>query len=367
MGRQRGRLVPLELRKKIVELIKEAHQNGARLIPACKTAGISKRTYERWTKDSQVQEDQRKHAVRPTPKNKLTDEEREAILSIVNLKEYRNLTPNEIVPKLADEGIYVASESTFYRVLREEKQLKHRGRSKQPSKKTPPTHVADQPNQVWSWDITWLHRKDVRGLYYKLYMILDIFSRKIVRYEVWEEENSKHSEELVKRTLIIEKVHGKPLVLHSDNGGPMKAATFLGTLEKLGVQSSFSRPRVSNDNPYSESLFRTLKYFPKYPTSGFESLSHARRWVSEFVYWYNECHYHSGIKYVTPGSRHRGEDKLILENRKEVYRLAKTRTPERWTTNIRDWSYIGNVALNPIKKQEVPNKTIVQNRKQQYV
>lgn len=353
MGRERGRLVPLKLRQLIVDLIQEAHENGARLVPACEVAGISKRTYERWTKDSKVNEDQRKHAKRRTPKNKLTCEEREAILSIVNLKEYQNLTPAEIVPKLADEGLYIASESTFYRILREEKQVTHRGRSKKPRKKTVTTHIANESNQVWSWDITWLHRNDVRGLYYKLYMIIDIFSRKIVGYEVWEEENSKHSEELVKRALLSEKIHGKPIVLHSDNGGPMKAATFLGTLEKLGVQSSFSRPRVSNDNPYSESLFRTLKYFPKYPTSGFESLSHARRWVNEFVYWYNECHYHSGIKYVTPGSRHRGEDKLILAKRKEVYHLAKKRAPERWAKNTRDWQYIGNVALNPVKEKEL--------------
>ena len=184
-------------------------------------------------------------------------------------------------------------------------------------------------------------------------MIIDIFSRKIVGYEVWEEENGEHSNTLIQRALLSERINGELLVLHSDNGGPMKAATFLGTLEKLGVQSSFSRPRVSNDNPYSESLFKTLKYIPKYPTSGFESLDHAREWVNEFVHWYNEIHLHSGIKYVTPGSRHRGEDIEILQKRKEIYAQAKKRTPERWSGSIRDWDRVEAVALNPTNESEL--------------
>lgn len=349
------------MRKLFVSLIKEANQNGARLIPACKVVGISKRTYERWTNEANVLADKRTTTIRPVPANKLSDDERQVVIDTVNSPEFNSLPPSTIVPKLADKGKYIGSESTIYRILRENKQLKHRGRSKEPQKQLPTTHIAKAPNEVWTWDITWLHRKDVRGVYYKLYMIMDIFSRKIVGYEVWETENAEYSQILIKRTLLKEKISGRSLVLHSDNGGPMKASSFLGTLEKLGVQSSFSRPRVSNDNPYSEALFKTLKYIPKYPTSGFESLEHAREWTSEFVDWYNEVHYHSGINYVTPGSRHRGEDLEILKNRKKVYALARMKHPERWSGNTKDWEYQTTVALNPTDEEKI----MIQEKKQQ--
>ncbi|HEY5563014.1 MAG TPA: integrase core domain-containing protein, partial [Clostridiaceae bacterium] len=154
--------------------------------------------------------------------------------------------------------------------------------------------------------------------------------------------------------LLAQKIAGKPLILHSDNGSPMKAATFLATLEKLGVQSSFSRPRVSNDNPYSESLFKTMKYVPTFPNGGFASIPDARKWVTRFVYWYNKVHMHSGIKYLTPYQRHYGLDKNIIENREKVYARAKEIHPERWSGEIRDWTLPKYVSLNPIKEEELP-------------
>ena len=140
----------------------------------------------------------------------------------------------------------------------------YRGRAQTPVKREIPTHIAVGPNQVWTWDITWLNTL-IKGQYYKLYLILDMFSRLIVAWEVWETERAEYAEQLVRRAVLAQGVSGRPLILHSDNGSPMKAATFLATLEKLGIHSSFSRPRVSNDNPYSESLFKTLKYCPKFP------------------------------------------------------------------------------------------------------
>jgi transposase InsO family protein len=219
-------------------------------------------------------------------------------------------------------------------------------------KREPPTHIATAPNQVWTWDITWLDAA-VKGQYYKLYMIVDIFSRYIVSYEVWETEKAEYAEELIKKAVLTQEIQGRPLVLHSDNGSPMKAATFLATLEKLGIQSSFSRPRVSNDNPYSESLFKTMKYRPKYPFGGFSSIEEARQWVEAFVSWYNLTHLHSGINFITPYQRHYGLDKKILENRKKVYEGSKARHPSRWSGNIRDWTLPEVVALNPIRKQEL--------------
>jgi putative transposase len=274
------------------------------------------------------------------------------------MTEYADLPPSQIVPSLADKGIYIASESTFYRVLRNENMQKHRGRSKPPSKpKVPDTHIAKGPNQVWSWDITYLNTS-VRGLYYKLYMIVDIFSRKIVGWEVWEEEKGEYAAELVERAVIVEKVRCSPLVLHSDNGAPMKAVTLKTKLESLGVLSSYSRPRVSNDNPYSEALFRTCKYRSNYPSEGFVNIDTAREWVNGFVNWYNHEHYHSGIKFTTPDSMHTGEVKKILNKRKKVYQSAKALHPQRWRKCIRNWEPIEEVALNPVKDEKTAGKAV---------
>lgn len=333
-------------------MINEARQSGARLKQSCKVVGITDRTYERWVDGDNIKEDQRPYADRPEPVNKLTKEEYNSVIRIANLPEYVDLPPSQIVPALADKGIYIASESTMYRILKNENMLHHRGRSKSPSKsRVPDTHIATSPNQVWSWDITYLNTS-VRGLYYKLYMILDIFSRKIVGWEVWEEENGEHAAELVERTVLAEKIRKNPPILHSDNGAPMKSVTLKTKLEYLGVISSYSRPRVSNDNPYSEALFRTCKYRSSYPTEGFSSIDIAREWVSGFVDWYNNEHYHSGIKFTTPNSMHTGEVKKILEKRKKVYQTAKALHPERWRKPMRNWDPIEEVALNPVSNEK---------------
>jgi len=339
----------------VVELIQEASRNGARLAPACEELNISVRTYERWVSEGGVKEDQRPIVSRPEPKNKLTIEEKQEMLEVVKKEEFANLPPTQIVPKLADQCIYIASESSFYRVLREQNMQHHRGRSKKPERKLPESHLAIAPNQVWTWDITWL-KGPVKGLFYRLYMIIDLFSRKIVGWEIWETEEAKFAEELIKKAIIIEKIQGRPLVLHSDNGSPMKAATFQVLLEKLGIQSSYSRPRVSNDNPYSEAMFRTLKYRPEYPHRGFKTLEEARLWSVKFVHWYNCEHLHSGINFVTPDQCHTGVYIDVLKNRKEVYEQAKLKHPERWSRETRDWSAHESVALNPMKEANEKNK-----------
>ena len=241
----------------------------------------------------------------------------------------------------------------MYRILRIEKMQNHRGYSK-PSQKTkyPQTHVAKAPNQVWTWDITWLPTM-VIGMYYKLYMIVDIFSRKIVGWEVWTEETGELASALVEKAIMNEKIRGNPLVLHSDNGAPMKSFTLKAKLECLGVMSSFSRPRVSNDNPYSESLFRTFKYRPSYPQEGFVDIDKAREWVLEFVDWYNNKHYHSGLNFVTPSSRHCGQAKAIMANRKKVYQAASLLHPLRFKRGIKNFDLPEYVSLNPQKEVEM--------------
>ena len=169
------------------------------------------------------------------------------------------MPPSQIVPSLVDKGIYIASESSFYRILREDGQLKHRGKAKPRTIVKPEPYVATGPNQVWTWDITYLPTS-VKGSFYYLYMIMDIFSRKIVGWEIYENQTDELASVVARKAYLSERIGGKDLVLHSDNGSPMKGATMLATLQNLGVAASFSRPSVSNDNPYSEALFRTLKY-----------------------------------------------------------------------------------------------------------
>ena len=206
LGGPRGRMIRPSDRRLAVELIQEANQNGARLAKACEELNISVRTYERWVSAGGVQEDQRPHAQRPEPKNKLTEEERQDVIEIVKKEEFVDLPPSQIVPKLADQSIYIASESTIYRILREEKMQQHRGQSKRPKTKLPESYLATAPNQVWTWDITWL-KGPVRGLYYRLYLIIDLFSRKIVGWDIWETEEAKHAETLIRKAVLNEKIH----------------------------------------------------------------------------------------------------------------------------------------------------------------
>lgn len=335
----------IELRAKITSDISEASNSGARLSKACKIVGISIRTYQRWSKSNTP--DKRPLIEKSHPKA-LTDEEKKKIVAICVSGEYSDMTPNEIVPRLAEKGSYIASESTFYKVLKENKLLKHRENSKPPRKlKRPPELVADGPNQVYSWDITYL-KTNVSGLYFYLYLFMDIWSRKIVGYSVELVESGDIASRLVEELCIANKIES--VYLHSDNGKPMTCGTIKATFERLGVLPSYSRPRVSNDNPFSESLFKTLKYRPSFPGS-FNTIEAAIEWVDYFVNWYNKEHLHSGIKYVTPNERHNGLDVAILKKRHQTYQKAKKRNPLRWVGKTRDWSYQETVELNKIPEK----------------
>ena len=309
---------------------------------------ISLRTFQRWVCDGDdaVAADNRTTGTRPAPVNKLSEGERAEILAVANSEEFASLPPSQIVPALADRGVYVASESSFYRVLKTAAQQHYRGRAKKPSGRVVTSHCATGPNQVWSWDITWLPAA-VKGQFYYWYMVLDVFSRKIVGHEVHVAESSELASLLMRRASLAEGLAGRSLVLHSDNGSAMKGSTMLATLEQLGVAPSFSRPRVSNDNAYAESLFRTCKYRPDYPSKPFGSLEEARAWTQKFVRWYNQDHKHSGLKFVTPAQRHSGQDAAILAHREQVYRNARNRNPGRWSQDTRNWKLEDQVWLNP--------------------
>jgi transposase InsO family protein len=301
-------------------LIKEAVSSGAQKRLACRELGVSIRTLQRWSEHGALKEDGRKGSAKKVPLNKLSEEERCKILEIANSQDYRDKPPSQIVPDMADKGFYIASESTFYRVLRSAGQANHRGRSKAPQRRVVSGHCARDSNQVWSWDITWLPGS-VKGLYFYLYLIIDIFSRKIVGWEVYDRESSENASELMLRAAMSEGPGRRPFVLHSDNGSPMKGSSLLATLNNLGVEASYSRPRVSNDNPYSESIFRTLKYRPVYPYRGFVDIEASRKWVNEFAIWYNLEHRHSGLNFITPGERHDGLSGQIMGKRQIVRHL----------------------------------------------
>lgn len=330
----------------ILTLLKEATDAGAGLEKACETIDFSIRTVQRWKKQ-EIGEDGRKGSL-TTPGNKFSPEEREEVVTVMNLATYRDLPPSQIVPRLADQEIYLGSESTFYRILREEKQLAHRERSRPATRKRPREHIATGPNQVYSWDITYL-MSPVRGQYFYLYLVEDIWSRKVVGAAVHDRESSELASELIEEVCILQEIDPRGVVLHSDNGSPMRGATMLATLQRLGVAPSFSRPSVSNDNPFVESFFRTLKFCPGYPSGSFESLQAAREWVAVFVRWYNTEHLHSGINFVTPNQRHEGREDAIFARRRQVYATARQAHPERWSGSTRKWESVKEVRLNPEK------------------
>ena len=343
-------MISLDDRQNIASLIEQAQREGARLEAACEVAGIDTRTLQRWKVGSGLQSgDGRPQAVHPEPAHALSQQERERIVQVANEPRFAALPPARIVPTLADEGIYIASESSFSRVLRAHGQTRHRGRAKAPRRVRPPTtHVATGPGQVWTWDMTFLPTP-VLGVWCYLYLILDIYSRKIVGFEVHERDHSDHAVELLRRTALAEGVHAMPEkpVLHGDNGSTLKATTVLAMLHWLGIKPSYSRPRVSDDNAFVESLFRTVKYRPEFPTKGFVDVQEARQWANSFVHWYNHDHRHSGIRYVSPAQRHLGEDHEILAARHALYTCAKAAHPRRWARHTRNWNPITVVTLNP--------------------
>lgn len=305
---------------------------------------------QRWEKEG-GQNDRRALALRVIA-NKLTEEHRSQVLATANSPPYQQLPPSKIVPLLADSGRYIASESTFYRVLRNAKQLAHRLASKPAKHKRPKAYEAHGSNQVWSWDISYLPTQ-VRGVFFYLYFIMDIYSRKIVGWSIHENESAEHASMLMKQACLDEKIKSNQLILHSDNGAPMKGVTMLAMLQELGVIPSFSRPSVSDDNPYSEALFKTAKYHHTFPwVEKFANFFDARAWGEQFVHWYNNEHLHSALKFVTPNQRHSGEDNAIRIKRDAIYQLAKLKNPERWSGKTRNWFITKVATLNPNRKNK---------------
>jgi len=338
-----------EQRHALLALIEQAMHDGARLHHACAQIGLSCRTVQRWREPRALAGDRRVGTLRANvmAHNQLSLAERDAVMQVLNSHEFKDLAPSQIVPRLADVGKYVASESTMYRLLHASAQMTHRRLERAPRKVSKPRAlVATQPEQVFCWDITYLPAP-VRGMHFYLYLFVDIFSRKIVGWQVFDRESAELAAGLLRDICSRLGIPQGQLTVHSDNGSPMKGETMLATMQSLGIAASRSRPSVSNDNPYSESLFRTLKYRPELPLKHFEDILHARRWVMGLVHWYNTEHRHSAIRFVTPHQRHAGLDTSMLKNREVVYAAARQANPSRWSGKSRNWSRIDEVHLNP--------------------
>jgi len=345
-------LTAAEDRRKALEILDAAMAAGARAQEVAALLGVGLTTLQRWRRQFAGDGDGldgRKGSHRLVS-HRLTEEERQRILLTCNEPEFAALPPGQIVPILADRGLYIGSERSFYRVLHAHGQAHRRGRARPPQEpRLVPRLRATGPKQVWSWDITYLPTT-VRGVWLYLYLVIDVWSRKIVAWDVAEREDPAIAADLVSRACLRERIskgRRQPLILHADNGNAMRAATLESRLEELGVLRSFSRPRVSNDNPYSESLFRTAKYRPDYPRRPFASKEETCRWVASFAGWYNHRHRHSGIKFVTPQQRHSGDAVEICRHRAVVYEQARQRNPRRWSRSTRCWRQPEVVWINP--------------------
>jgi len=345
-------------RQVLVQMVSQAQRAGARLACACSEAGLSVRTYQRWVQGGAVRADGRPDAQRGEPAHKLTQAEREQVLAVCHEPRFADLPPSQIVPRLADEGIYLASESSFYRVLRAQGEQQQRGRAAKAVSNQPPRHVATEPNSVWVWDITFLPCTEVVGQFFYLYAILDLWSRKIVAWEVHEYECGEWAAELVQKAAWREHLQRRPLILHADNGAAPTAYTLKAKLEALGIRPSHSRPGVSDDNAHMEAWFRTAKYRPGYPSKGFADIDAARAWVLKLVNWYNGEHLHSAIGFVTPSRRHEGDAPALLAHRTRVYEVARARNPRRWSRGVRHWDDPEHVWLNPPPKSAEPEKAV---------
>jgi len=316
-----------------------------RLSVLCTHIGVSQRTIQRW--NLYGVNDKRKGAEKQVVR-KLTEQEREKIYGVACSEEYKDMNPHEVYNSLLDKGIYLASESSFYRILRERGAVTHRRETKEgTSRKKPDELKATAKNQVWMWDITWI-KTGVQGLYYYAYVIEDLFDRSIVGWAIYENESDEHAKELFAQ--VTRKENSYPQFVHSDNGNAMKGITLVAFYYRLGIVPSFSRPRVSDDNPYIESFFKTLKYTCGYPKF-FSSIDHARKWFADFIDWYNKNHMHSGLQYVTPFQKRNGEHHVIFASRNGVIAEAKQKYPARWGKRAtRKYLVPASEVLNPVRK-----------------
>ena len=294
---------------------------------ACEALGISRATYYRKRKDKTAQEPKPPQACR-VPGRALSKQQQEQAWEYLHSERFQDKAPPQIVATLLDEGIYVCSVSTMYRLLRQRNEVHERRRQRAASTASRPELLASGPNQVWSWDITKL-KGPKKWSYFDLYVIMDIFSRAVGGWCLAETENALLAEALIQETLLREGIVPGTLTLHADRGSAMTSTTVAQLLVELGVEKSHSRPHTSNDTPFSESHFKTLKMHPEVPAR-FESIEAARLLFAELFAWYNNEHRHAGIAMLTPAVVHTGSAKEVLAARANVLNAAYAAHPQRF-------------------------------------
>jgi len=301
---------------------------------ACKYLGMNRSTYYlKNISGKDIDGGLNPHPQRDLPKKKAprysyTLEERDNILNTMNTVDYRDQTPYSIYSSELDRGNYLCSVSTMYRILHDKQQVKERRRYKRTSNFSKPELLATKPNEVWSWDITKL-KAQVKWTYFYLYVIIDIFSRFVVGWMIAHQEKASLATKLIGETCLKQDISPNQLTIHSDRGSSMTSKPVQLLLSDLGIVKSHSRPYVSDDNPFSESQFKTLKYHPKFPER-FGCMLEAKHFCRQFFDWYNKQHYHSGILFLTPETVHYGQANQILRKRHEVLMKAYKQNPERF-------------------------------------
>jgi putative transposase len=269
---------------------------------------------------------------RPLPACALSDDERDQVRQVLNSDRFQDQAPRQVYAALLDEGAYLCHWRTMYRVLATQHEVRERRNLLTHPPYRKPELLATAPNQVWSWDITKL-RGPVQWTYFYLYVLLDIYSRYVVGWMLAERETAALAQDLIATTCERQGIARDQLILHADNGGPMRAKTLALLLADLGVNTSHSRPYTSDDNPFSEAQFKTLKYHPGYPDR-FGSIQDARVWARPFFQWYNEDHYHTGLNLLTPASVHNGQALALCQQRQTVMNAAYSAHPERFSKGL---------------------------------
>jgi putative transposase len=290
---------------------------------ACQALGLARSSFYRQPQSGT------KTAVSPKA---LALEEKLAVRDLLNSERFVDKAPRQVYAQLLDEGQYLCHWRSMYRILAEHGEVVERRRQAQRPLYTKPELLAQSPNQVWSWDITKL-KTEQKWTSYALYTVLDIYSRYVVGWMLADREDAELAKELIKVTCHKQGIVPEQLTLHADNGSPMKAKTFSQLLVDLGILESHSRPYTSDDNPFSEAQFRTMKYHATYPTT-FGSEETARTWLQDFFTWYNHEHYHSGLNLLTPASVHYGAAPAIQNQRQAVMNAAFARHPERFSLGM---------------------------------
>jgi putative transposase len=292
---------------------------------ACLALGVARASVYRFWK-------RKENPVQPTKKAKpyrsLSDMEKEAILDVLHSERFVDIAPQEVYATLLDEGVYLCSVRTMYRILAEKKEIRERRNQAAHVEYAKPELLATQPNELWSWDITKL-KGPVKWSYFHLYVILDVFSRYVVGWMVADRESSELARKLISETIEKQKADPLHLTIHADRGSSMRSKPVALMLSDLGVTKTHSRPHVSNDNPFSESQFKTMKYRPEFPTR-FGSIEDARAFCVDFFRWYNQEHHHSGIALLTPEMVHYGLAESVTQARLETLQQAYQLHPERF-------------------------------------